>query len=596
MKKPGIRKIEAVIDAKAALDMFGKGFRFDHVKGLAEWLKNSVDAYLRDGAERGVHCPDSDHAIIIRLRRKTRAEPIRFECIDFSGTTRKAIANNFIRWFDKTAARRGMRSLKTYGGHGNGGKFYMRQMFETSRFITYRSGLLNVFGFDEEKDYGFLDGFEDRRLSPEDALVEADLADLAAKLPASVMERLRSGGLRFTVVRGCKPHAVGVKRYNAILDRLRVHPQARGIIQAKPVYGMLDDGELVRLLPEVIKPKPGFEEPAVFEMPERLPRAGGFVTLANERFGRGRLTLYTSEEPFGRNDDRAGLNCISFKGAEIGVIASYRISELGGPLRNYEMAEFIYGECECPILEDPAQDHVQNDREHLVKSDVSGALLGWICERINELASRMVERVEREEQREGLANTVQFNVFLNEWKNRFLQTAYGEIFTGSGPGVGGFAGGTGEAVEANAGAEAAAAHNPKPGGTGDRRTKGRNYPRVLLSNHDKDPFDGSRVTLDAAQPIIYQRPEDKERNIYWINTNAPLARKIRVDYGQESVHWREYLFQRYVEIIIKQGIRECERRGEQLTAGKIDGVLDEVCKRLYAAAAEKELDDFLFKK
>ena len=44
MKKPKIKKIEAIIDAKSALDMFGKSFRFDHVKGLAEWLKNSVDA------------------------------------------------------------------------------------------------------------------------------------------------------------------------------------------------------------------------------------------------------------------------------------------------------------------------------------------------------------------------------------------------------------------------------------------------------------------------------------------------------------------------------------------------------------------------
>ena len=27
------------------LDVFGNAFKFDHAKGLAEWIKNSADAY-----------------------------------------------------------------------------------------------------------------------------------------------------------------------------------------------------------------------------------------------------------------------------------------------------------------------------------------------------------------------------------------------------------------------------------------------------------------------------------------------------------------------------------------------------------------------
>lgn len=31
------------------LDIIGASFNFDHVKGMSEWLKNSVDAYRRAG-------------------------------------------------------------------------------------------------------------------------------------------------------------------------------------------------------------------------------------------------------------------------------------------------------------------------------------------------------------------------------------------------------------------------------------------------------------------------------------------------------------------------------------------------------------------
>lgn len=36
-----------VID-EAVLDLIGNEFKFDHAKGLAEWIKNSCDAYLRE--------------------------------------------------------------------------------------------------------------------------------------------------------------------------------------------------------------------------------------------------------------------------------------------------------------------------------------------------------------------------------------------------------------------------------------------------------------------------------------------------------------------------------------------------------------------
>jgi hypothetical protein len=43
------------------LDIIGASFNFDHVKGLSEWLKNSVDAYRRAGV------PDKEQAVYFRF-------------------------------------------------------------------------------------------------------------------------------------------------------------------------------------------------------------------------------------------------------------------------------------------------------------------------------------------------------------------------------------------------------------------------------------------------------------------------------------------------------------------------------------------------
>ena len=53
------------------------------------------------------------------------------------------------------------------------------------------------------------------------------------------------------------------------------------------------------------------------------------------------------------------------------------------------------------------------------------------------------------------------------------------------------------------------------------------------------------------------------------------------------------MFQRYVDIIVKQAIYEAEKRAAELTATGIDSLLDDIHKRVYAEASDS-LKDFLF--
>src|SRR6266496_6606238 len=177
-------KVQKFIIDDAVLDLIGNDFKFDHAKGLAEWLKNSCDAYLRDKT------PDDEQFIFVRLTEDSSARLTRIECIDFVGMTKKQIDEAFKRFFDPQAAKKGAKQadLKTLGGHGNGGKFYMRQMFKTSRAITYRDGLMNIFGFNAQRQYGFEEGFENREMRLDQAIDKAGIDKL--HLPEEIMKQL----------------------------------------------------------------------------------------------------------------------------------------------------------------------------------------------------------------------------------------------------------------------------------------------------------------------------------------------------------------------------------------------------------------------
>lgn len=263
------------------LELHGREFKFNHEKGLSEWLKNSVDAYLR--AERG----DEESFIIFRFRDK---DEVIFECIDFVGMISEDINKALKIWYDPEAAKRGT-GKRTFGGHGNGGKFYMRQMFKQSYFITYRSGKLNVFGFNEKKHYGFADGFEDKKMSAEDALKFAEIYDM--DFPPNIRRDILNGKTGFTVAKGIHPDKITKSRFNLskLCEKLKHYSQARLILKYKPVSIIYNDKIFIpRLLPEEISPMPEFEKPLEILIPPAIiwneDGDKETITLANDKYPR----------------------------------------------------------------------------------------------------------------------------------------------------------------------------------------------------------------------------------------------------------------------------------------------------------------------
>ena len=218
------------------IDLFQKDFKFSHEKGIAEWLKNSADAYNTSNT------PDSEQHVFLRFNNLPK--PNTFECIDFVGMTVNDIDKALKRWYDPKAAKKGT-AKATFGGHGNGGKYYMRGMFETAYFVTYREGKLNIFGFNEKGNYGFAEGYKDKKTSLDIALKFVGLQ--ANGIPLSRLESMKSNKSGFTVVKGISPK--GLRNFDSreiirLCGKILGHPQSRYLLNQLMVKVFFDNKEL----------------------------------------------------------------------------------------------------------------------------------------------------------------------------------------------------------------------------------------------------------------------------------------------------------------------------------------------------------------
>jgi hypothetical protein len=582
------------------LDIIGNEFKFDHQKGLSEWIKNSIAAYVRSNT------PIEQQTIFLRFTDSENNNAV-MECIDFVGMNSEQIINAFKRWGDPKAAQYGYtQSKRVPGGHGNGGKFYMRQMFKGSDFITYKNGKLCIYGFiygsGPNKKYGFANGYKDVSMTPEEAIKFAGIQDLP--IPNALKEMILSSKTGFTVVRGISPLGMVNKiQANKICEKLRNYPQVRRHLERVTSFVIHNGKILGRLIPDKLEPKQGFEEPVELVIPERLSYLDGGeeheIIFNNNKYPAGKLILKTSAEALERGGRFGDLNRIEIY-ADNEPVAAYYMHEFGVSM--YPQSVFIYGDCECPILEDPDDDCVKNDRSKLIAENPKTiALLQWIGERVNELAEKILDEEKKEQDKLRKEHSKSYNDLLNRWSARFMNKIRAELLVGPGIGEGtGFGAGGSSGGSSGGGEKPHAASNGSGQGTneggGNTPKKKPRNPRVLLSGIDIDPFSstGEKLTLDPRQGIIYQRLQDVSEGIYWINTSSPLASAVLKRFTDKSQQWRSYLFQRHVDILLKEAIRNLFKRdSDQFNPDLIDAdIFGKFLLEIHEAASE-DLEQFL---
>jgi hypothetical protein len=133
-------------------------------------------------------------------------------------------------------------------------------------------------------------------------------------------------------------------------------------------------------------------------------------------------------------------------------------------------------------------------------------------------------------------------------------------------------------------------------GSGSGKFKGRGYPLILVSGEvDRDPESDEFVNFSPDDPPVMQRPQDADRNIWWINSAAPLAALYlnkETGFGHETREWRIYLLERYIDIITQIAIEYDPAIDRPLTAQEFYLQIAGRSAELQAAMVD-QLGDFI---
>lgn len=397
--------------------------------GLPEWCKNCSDAYIRE--DRSQH----ERIIVLIFSNSKRSSPSTISCLDFVGMTSEHIESRFRHWADPNAAGGGISIADLQGGHGNGGKCYMTQMFDDYSYVyTVKDGIGNLYGVESGSfRFGYIPNSEkgkdftakDLQKELERALrkVGAELDDL----PEMAQDTL-SQSHGFTLVTGVNPKEIGNKIPVAeLIDNIVNHPQMIRTLQLCRIYVIVDGKKFNQgkalSLPE-ITPMEGATEPRILVIPELLtdPRFDREVsTTKNGKYKQGTLILRTSDRSM--RWQRKFRHAITYK-AVSGYVGAKDVPGLG-VLSPY--ADRIYGECLLESLED----FKTNERRNLADSPLSRAIETWVREEIEKYAGEFELKDKRKIDQEEKNGLSKMNEALDKWKNKFLQNMIDSIW---GPG------------------------------------------------------------------------------------------------------------------------------------------------------------------
>ena len=583
------------------LDTIGRSFKFRHGKGIAEWLKNSLDAYLR-AAARGHESRTGGWPVILWLMNggKGRTGP-NLAVIDFSGASFEEVDKFFLHWGDTTASTHGgdVRTGGLTGGHGNGGKFYMREMWKNgARFLTWRNDRLSSLVVEREKDgtTGYWENKNERQsdwrrafriaFPAEDGLLSPSviLDHLETAEPELVMELGdRRRGLSVVVGRTAKQvlssnDLVAGKKWSVqrLIDAICDASQARRPIRELRI-AIFVDGELKLKELSVVAPPDDPEWPKkTFDLPGRI--------IDVDRASIGRLILQkTSEQLVGRLRDRNGVLVVDRRGNPIGW---YPMSELAVPA--VPAGRFIHGELMLDFI--GLEDIVQNDRERLIGSERTSRILQEISELISNQLSE-IEKAERDREKSSqLDSAAILNDSLNKHARRFLEKLESDIFAdfiedseGGGPGAeGAGAGRTGDGDGADgddggSGGESGGAGGANVVEGGSRRRRRQKYPQVLLSGHDANPANpGETKHLGKTHPPLYQDDEDLRSNVWWINASHPFAAAALEHGGPQGNMFQSHQLFMFRDVVQREAMRMLQRREAEIAVDRLETELDEI--------------------
>lgn len=593
------------------LDTIGRSFKFNHGKGIAEWLKNSLDNYLRL-FDKGEEPKSGGWPVFINLiDAKSQSKGPNLALVDFGGTTLSDIEEFFLHWGDTTAATLGGKSkIAVTGGHGNGGKFYMREMWRGgARFLTWKKGNATSLIVDKSDDgttgeWEFKNKTMDWKQALQEALNKKDalqgeewIVSHIRKYHHSLREELDEQKRGLTIIVGMKAKQIlssndvvrgGRWITQKIVDDMRGAQQARRPLRELKI-SLFTNGKLSleRLSLEEIPIDEDWEQSEV-SLPKNI--------VSSENLPKGNLELgylsikKSTQQLVGRYKHH---NIIIVSDFDNNPIAFYPLNEL--PLPGHSpLSNFIYGDLKLIFPE--IKNYVSNERERLVSSETTELILTWVSDEIWKRIKEYEEIQKEGQKKEELEIADVLNNALNNHAKRFLKELETEIFIdfiedkegggGGDEGKGITTIGDGTVEDPTKPRNWGSGGGKADGGTGttpgDQRKKRRpKFPEILLSGHHPDPAqdDGTSKELTVRHPPVHQDDVDKRYNIWWINTNHPYAKNALAKGGAEGHAFKNYHLFIFVQVVQLESLRLLQRRQAELGLDVIENELSDVSNK-----------------
>jgi hypothetical protein len=584
------------------LDTIGKTFKFKHPKGIAEWLKNSLDQYLRLVAIGQESRTGNWPVYLCLLNGATRKSGPNLALIDFGGTSYNNVKNFFLLWGSRSAASHGgVNTAAVTGGHGNGGKFYMREMWrDGARLMTWREGKVTSLVVEKNKD-GTTGYWEKENITSswrealQDALSASDDLGSANSIithleqqEQALVQELDNGQRGITVVVGRR--AVQVQSANDVVtgghwDTKKLVEEIRGASQARrPIrelaISVFVDGivKIDRLQPETVDDDPNWKVETI-QLPLSLLEDETLKAGATEV---GSIVFMKSATLLsGRLKDH---NAVFVSDAKSNPIAYYPMSEI--PLPPTTLSGFLHAELKLTFPQ--TDDLVENDRERLVKTPTTAAILAWIGEKLG-ARIKIIEEAQRAAKN---SNNLQIASILNEHLNNHAKEFLKELETmilvdvvtddkGGGPGKSGSGTGHGDGKSSDGGDSG---RGGSVGEGGSMETPGTTesvkrprFPQVLLSSSDMDPANpGQKKVLSDRHPPLYQDDTDKRFNIWWINTSHTFAVEAMKRGGPKGAPFRNHHLFMFRDVVQREVLRLVQKREAELGIDVVETELDRI--------------------
>lgn len=492
----------------------------DHKKGLPEWLKNSDDSYTRH--EEFDKKDFSDLPILLNIDKKN------IFCLDFGGANSKDMIEHIPFYGSPEAATQGklMINKAVSGGHGNGGKYYALSQFAECRIISYYNSKLTILRLDKEGDYVDIEGLT---TSPDEVinLLGINKWDYFQKEGKGLLYQIKNYRLNLFCWKGIDPKdksQISNKRILArVLNSVANHPQSRSALRFRKVH-VLFEGRILwpDMKPEEVKIDETFGV-REFSLPNKLEE-----NIFNKHFN-SVLKVALSKEPL--TGEKSSLNILEID-AFGRNIAYYEIPIL---MVDKGLSKNLYAHIDCPELKE--YNCVSNDRVRLIENlEITKLFLEWCKSKIREVLEELTNKEKKKEERKHLDD---LGTFLREITNEISELLEEENILTPQFKKGGD---KKEKVEAPTekpgyGGEGKIKHSgggKRTGGTEIQEAqstdkKGKSRLQILLSNHDEDPLNrGKTYDMIERQAVLFQRVEDVDYGIWWINSQKNYIKKIKI--------------------------------------------------------------------